>query len=86
MESHLYCSRITIQRDLVELGNKGLLNRVNGGDMLKNFDLANYSHDKRLLIQSDKKKKIAKKAMEFVEDGDCIFIDNSTYRDQGLCQ
>ncbi|GAH25120.1 unnamed protein product, partial [marine sediment metagenome] len=31
LENYLDCSRITIQRDLVELENKGLLNRVHGG-------------------------------------------------------
>lgn len=78
LENHLYCSRITIQRDLVELESKGLLNRVHGGATLKNFDLANYGHDKRLLIQSDKKKKIAKKAISLIKADMYIFLDASS--------
>lgn len=78
LENHLYCSRITIQRDLVELESKGLLNRVHGGATLKNFDLANYGHDKRLLIQSDKKKKIAKKAISLIKSNMYIFLDASS--------
>ena len=78
LENHLYCSRITIQRDLVELENKGLLNRVHGGATLKNFDLANYGHDKRLLIQSDRKKKIAKKAISLIKSDMYIFLDASS--------
>ena len=78
LENHIYCSRITIQRDLVELENKGLLNRVHGGATLKNFDLANYGHDKRLLIQSDRKKKIAKKAISLIKSDMYIFLDASS--------
>lgn len=78
LENYLDCSRITIQRDLVELENKGLLNRVHGGATLKNFDLANYGHDKRLLIQSDKKKKIAKKVISLIKSDMYIFMDASS--------
>jgi len=78
LENHLYCSRITIQRDLVELENKGLLKRVHGGATLNNFNLANYDHDKRLLIQSDKKKKIAKKAISIIKSDMYIFLDASS--------
>lgn len=78
LENHLFCSRITIQRDLFELENKGLLNRVHGGATLKNFDLANYGHDKRLIIQSDKKKKIAKKAISLIKSDMYIFLDASS--------
>jgi len=79
LENYLNCSRITIQRDLVELENKGLLSRVHGGATLKNFDLTNYGHDKRLLIQSDKKKKIAKKAISLIKsDMMYIFLDASS--------
>lgn len=78
LENHLYCSRITIQRDLVELENKGLLKRVHGGATLNNFNLANYGHDKRLLIQSDKKKKIAKKAISIIKSDMYIFLDASS--------
>ncbi len=78
LENHLYCSRITIQRDLVELESKGLLNRVHGGATINNFNLANYGHDKRLLIQSDKKKKIAKKAISLIKSDMYIFLDASS--------
>jgi len=78
LENHLYCSRITIQRDLAELENKGLLKRVHGGATLNNFNLVNYGHDKRLLIQSDKKKKIAKKVISLIKSDMYIFLDASS--------
>lgn len=78
LESKLDCSRITIQRDLVELEDKGLLDRVHGGATVKNFNLADYGHDKRLLIQSDKKKKIAQKVISLVKSGMFIFLDASS--------
>ncbi len=78
LENHLNCSRITIQRDLIELEDKGLLNRVHGGATLKNFDLVDYSHDKRLLIQSDEKKKIARRAISLIKSDMYIFLDASS--------
>lgn len=78
LENILYCSRITVQRDLVKLENKGFLNRVHGGATLKNFELTDYDHEKRLLIHSDKKKKIAKKAITLVKTNMYIFIDASS--------
>ncbi|MCJ7665179.1 MAG: DeoR/GlpR family DNA-binding transcription regulator [Actinobacteria bacterium] len=78
LENYIECSRITIQRDLVELENKGFLNRVHGGATLKNFDLANYGHDKRLLIQSDKKKMIAKKVISLIKPDMYVFLDASS--------
>lgn len=78
LENNLNCSRITIQRDLVELEDKGLLKRVHGGATLKSFDLANYGHDKRLLIQSDKKKKIAEKVISLIRSDMYIFLDASS--------
>ena len=78
LENSLSCSRITIQRDLLELENKGFLSRVHGGATLKNFDLAAYDHEKRLLIHCDKKKKIARKAVSLVTSDMYIFIDASS--------
>ncbi len=78
LESFLNCSRITIQRDLIELDKKDLLKRVHGGATLRDFNLASYGHDKRLLINSDKKKKIAKKAVSLIRPKMYIFMDASS--------
>ena len=78
LEDELSCSRITIQRDLVELEKKGMLGRVHGGATSKDFDLAIHNHKNRLFIQTDKKKKIAKKAINLIKSNTCIFLDASS--------
>ena len=73
-ELHYSCA--TINRDLNLLEKQGLLKRKYGGAELveqKNIPLV-YRYDK----MRQEKRKLAKKAAEFVMPGDTIFIDGTT--------
>jgi DeoR/GlpR family transcriptional regulator of sugar metabolism len=78
LEEVFHCARITIQRDLVELEQKGLLTRVRGGAALKNFDFSTYNHENRLLLHTDKKKKIAQQAVSLLHENLFICMDASS--------
>ena len=77
-------SKETIRRDLCELEEKGVLKRTHGGAMLSNkfsdMDslVREYPESVRGIRNSEEKKALCKKAASFIQDGDIIFIDNST--------
>ena len=71
-------SEITIRRDLTELESKGLLIRTHGGavkskatDMLFNYDL-------KINQNRQNKEAICQLAVNYIEEGDIIFIDCGT--------
>lgn len=73
----------TIRRDLEKLEEEGVLKRVHGGAILKTFkEGKEIPVITRTRINRDEKEMIAKRAAEFVKDGDIIAIDAST---TGLC-
>ena len=79
----LKTSESTIRRDFEELETQNKLKRVFGGAVKINFDSVlseerELSMDKKASISVAAKKKLAKKCSEFIEDGECIFIDGGT--------
>jgi len=67
----------TIRQDLEKLEHEGLLVREHGGAYIKNFvDLMSDSLEKRPNI--DKKEAIARKCMEFINNGDSIILDSGS--------
>ncbi|MEG0238331.1 MAG: DeoR/GlpR family DNA-binding transcription regulator [Clostridium sp.] len=75
----LNTSNITIRRDFQNLENEGVIKRRYGGAVLIEGALSedpyyNDSNDER----QRNKEAIAKKAAEFIEDGDSIFINSSS--------
>lgn len=69
----------TIRRDLEKLEDVGILKRVHGGAVFRGFkEGKEIPVMMRTRINSQEKDMIAKKAAEFVEDGDIIAIDAST--------
>jgi DeoR/GlpR family transcriptional regulator of sugar metabolism len=78
LEKILHCSRITIQRDLIELENKGFIKRIHGGATLTGFELNTYDHEKRLLLHSNKKKIIANKAIRLIKENQLLCFDASS--------
>lgn len=73
----------TIRRDLERLEEIGILKRVHGGAVFKGFkEGKEIPVLMRTRINSKEKDIIARKAAEFIEDGDIIAIDAST---TGLC-
>ncbi len=68
----------TIRRDLDSLSQEGFLIKSYGGATLSNRVMGNSSQQLRKEIFVEEKRKIAKKAAEFINPNDCIFLDQST--------
>lgn len=68
----------TLRRDLVDLEDKGLIQRSFGTIRLLNQENLEYTWQYRSESNRNAKEKICKIASHFVEDNDAIFIDSST--------
>lgn len=68
----------TIRRDLKELEVKGVLRRTHGGAVLAEKRNVETLHSIRVKKQYQEKIRLCKKAAEFIQDGDTIFVDNSS--------
>lgn len=66
-------SNLTIRRDLDELKREGRLQRIHGGAK-KTDDAIKVENYKKLEI----KENIAKKASEYIEEGDIVFVNSSS--------
>lgn len=78
LEKHLHVSRVTIQRDLVELEDRNLIRRFHGGAMSLNYSANIYDHQVRKTINVDFKKSIVKKAAGLIKPGQFIGLDGSS--------
>jgi DeoR/GlpR family transcriptional regulator of sugar metabolism len=76
----LEVSRITVQRDITLLVERGLVEKIHGGVKLKKNKGLNFEtvFEKRLNQQYEAKMEIAEKALSVVRDHSTIFIDSST--------
>lgn len=68
----------TVRRDLSILEKQGKIQKVYGGAKIKEPNLAELSMKKRMINKQLQKDSIGKKCSEFIEDGDCIFIDSGS--------
>lgn len=78
LRDYFEVSAATIRNDLRELANAGLLTRTHGGALCNiktGFELNSYQKEIKNLIQ---KQAVAKKALDYLEDGDTIAIDTGT--------
>jgi DeoR/GlpR family transcriptional regulator of sugar metabolism len=71
-------SEETIRRDLDKLQKQGCLMRTYGGATLPNDSKTDFPAKIREGLNTEAKIRIAKKAAELINDGDCIFIDASS--------
>jgi len=78
LEELLDVSRITIQRDLVELENRKLLRRFHGGAMSLEYSEDLYDHDLKKSVNVASKKIIAAKAALLIKEGYYIGLDSSS--------
>jgi DeoR/GlpR family transcriptional regulator of sugar metabolism len=69
-------SEDTVRRDLRELAADGLLQRVHGGALPASPATASFAH--RQEIESDAKRRIARKAAEMIAPGQVVIIDGGT--------
>ena len=74
----LYASESSIRRDLTALENNGLIKRTYGGaELITGFsNVVSFNH--RTNQNIDAKKIIARKAAGLINDGDTIFLDQSS--------
>lgn len=70
----------TIRRDIIELEERGKVSKKHGYVISKinDLDVGLLPFYRRNSVMRDEKDRIAKKASEFIEDGDCIFIDSGS--------
>ncbi|WP_077706566.1 DeoR/GlpR family DNA-binding transcription regulator [Virgibacillus dokdonensis] len=77
----LSVAEMTIRRDLMELEEMGLIERVHGGAkrrVQKKTHYTELSHLQKQALHIDEKKHIAKKAAELIEENDVLFIGAGT--------
>lgn len=74
----LFFSESTIRRDLRQMQQKGRLQRVRGGAMIKDTPNVEKMLSQRKKISLHSKMQIGACAASFVEDGDTLFLDDST--------
>lgn len=77
LSKSLGVTRQTVRRDLSELDKAGLIKKVHGGALLSrtNIEPSFSTRDSTSVVEKDI---IGKKAADFVEDGDAIFLDIGT--------
>jgi len=68
----------TVRRDLTKLENDGVLLKIRGGATLSDRSKSEISFQKRMNVNTEEKKMIAKKAIEFIQEGDVIILDAGT--------
>jgi DeoR family transcriptional regulator, fructose operon transcriptional repressor len=74
----LNVSKATVRRDLTELENGKLLKRTHGGAIGLHSVNFETTYGEREVQFQEEKMLIAKKAAEFIEDGDSLLIDSGT--------
>ncbi len=74
----LFASESSIRRDLKSLEERGLVKRSYGGaSLISNFsNIVTFNHRTRL--NAHEKREIAKKAVTLINDGDIVFLDQSS--------
>lgn len=80
LSDRLGASKETIRRDLHELETEGAVCRTHGGAVPSSMmsGTGEYPVSVRGIKQYSEKRALCKKAASFIEDGDIIFIDNSS--------
>ena len=76
LSQELALSEDTIRRDLRELAQEGLLQRVHGGALPASPAVANFAAREELSI--DAKRAIGKAAAHLIKDGQIVFVDGGT--------
>lgn len=71
-------TEVTIRQDLEKLENEGSITREHGGAYLKNMDLNVRNFSLQNQDNLAEKMMIARKALEFIEEGDTIILDSGS--------
>ena len=65
----------TIRRDLAEMESNGKLTRVHGGAVPFSSAQREMVYEKKMSLNIEAKKRIAKRAADLIQDGDTIAVD-----------
>ena len=68
-------SSVTIRKDLENLQNSGLVVRKHGRAVKVNADNSKPDYEARMNINSEKKRRIAKAALQLIDEGDSIIMN-----------
>lgn len=71
-------STMTVRRDLVELEQEGFVTLEHGGAVLNGSSMFEYNMNTKLGEYQKEKERIAYKCLEYINDGDTIFLDAGT--------
>ncbi|MDM5211236.1 DeoR/GlpR family DNA-binding transcription regulator [Peribacillus sp. NJ4] len=68
----------TIRRDINLLTRQGKIEKIYGGVKLVQSKFGESTIDERMFSQLEEKESIAQKCSEYINDGDCIYIDSGS--------
>ena len=68
----------TLRRDLNLLTSQGKIQKIYGGVKLAEPGFGESSMDERMVSRLEEKDRIARKCSEYINDGDCIYIDSGS--------
>lgn len=74
LAEELQVSTMTIRRDLEKLQQDGVIERCHGGAVSK----TEVSYADKRISKHEEKEKIAAKAIEFIQEGDAVYLDAGT--------
>ncbi|MCB6202492.1 DeoR/GlpR family DNA-binding transcription regulator [Extibacter muris] len=78
LSRELGCSEVTIRNDIKNMDMEGLLQRVHGGAIKREESPVRKYSAESIYRHTDRKKKIAACAYEYIEDRDTIIIDDAS--------
>ena len=78
LADELDVSSMTIRRDLNQLAENGLIKLNHGGAVLNSSSLFEHNMNIKSGIMFEEKVRIAQKCLEYINDGDSIFLDAGT--------
>lgn len=78
LSKRIGCSEITLRNDIRTLDQQGLLKKVYGGAVRKEQSLTISFNPGEYFLNADRKKAIAEKAYEYIDNRGSIIIDDST--------
>ncbi len=75
---HAGVSTMTVHRDLDELARRGVVRKFHGGASAQPSTVFESSSEYRARVHTDRKKEIAARAVQLVEPGMSVLVDDST--------
>ena len=78
LADELQVSSMTIRRDLNRFADQGLVRMESGGALLNSSTLYEHNMTIKSGIMFDEKVRIAQKCLDFIKEGDSIFLDAGT--------